>query len=190
MRRLLQPLTAVPLLLCGAVCVLWGLSYRRPDTLHREWNDSSRLVYREDYVVSADGLVWVQRHWRSDPPLDYVISFHRACQRRRSERPWHGWQHLSGFSLETPLPRNGWERAGFYSQRSGRQSPPSVRDYHLIAVPYWAIAAGSLTPLAVRPVARSWRPLRRRRRGNVCRGCGYDLTGNVSGVCPECGRAR
>lgn len=23
--------------------------------------------------------------------------------------------------------------------------------------------------------------------GNICRKCGYDLTGNVSGVCPECG---
>jgi len=24
---------------------------------------------------------------------------------------------------------------------------------------------------------------------NLCKGCGYDLTGNVSGVCPECGAA-
>jgi hypothetical protein len=24
---------------------------------------------------------------------------------------------------------------------------------------------------------------------NACRHCGYDLTGNVSGVCPECGGA-
>lgn len=23
---------------------------------------------------------------------------------------------------------------------------------------------------------------------DFCRSCGYDLTGNVSGVCPECGR--
>ncbi len=39
----------------------------------------------------------------------------------------------------------------------------------------------------------SWflaRPLieqRRRRRNNLCATCGYDLTGNVSGRCPECG---
>lgn len=25
-------------------------------------------------------------------------------------------------------------------------------------------------------------------RGILCQGCGYDLTGNVSGVCPECGK--
>ena len=29
--------------------------------------------------------------------------------------------------------------------------------------------------------------LRRWRRG-VCRACGYNLMGNVSGICPECGR--
>ena len=31
---------------------------------------------------------------------------------------------------------------------------------------------------------------RRRRPGpGFCAECGYDLTGNVSGICPECGRA-
>ena len=25
---------------------------------------------------------------------------------------------------------------------------------------------------------------------HCCQGCGYDLTGNVSGACPECGRCR
>jgi hypothetical protein len=27
----------------------------------------------------------------------------------------------------------------------------------------------------------------RRERSDPCRRCGYSLTGNVSGVCPECG---
>ena len=31
---------------------------------------------------------------------------------------------------------------------------------------------------------RSWRA---RHAMRACRTCGYDLTGNVSGVCPECG---
>jgi hypothetical protein len=29
--------------------------------------------------------------------------------------------------------------------------------------------------------------LRAKRRHGLCKRCGYDLTGNVSGVCPECG---
>ena len=28
-----------------------------------------------------------------------------------------------------------------------------------------------------------------RRKLGMCAACGYDLTGNVSGVCPECGNA-
>jgi predicted amidophosphoribosyltransferase len=33
-------------------------------------------------------------------------------------------------------------------------------------------------------------PIRRhfRRRRGLCEKCGYDLTGNTSGICPECGR--
>jgi hypothetical protein len=31
---------------------------------------------------------------------------------------------------------------------------------------------------------------RRRIPPHCCQSCGYDLTGNVSGVCPECGRTR
>jgi uncharacterized membrane protein len=30
--------------------------------------------------------------------------------------------------------------------------------------------------------------LRRDRPAHLCAGCGYNLTGNVSGICPECGR--
>ena len=30
---------------------------------------------------------------------------------------------------------------------------------------------------------------RRRGRGRFCRHCGYNLRGNVSGACPECGAA-
>jgi hypothetical protein len=44
--------------------------------------------------------------------------------------------------------------------------------------------------LAAAPTAvlwyRSWRDRHRIPVGH-CRNCGYDLTGNVSGVCPECG---
>ncbi len=34
-----------------------------------------------------------------------------------------------------------------------------------------------------------WRLRRERLPVGLCPGCGYDLTGNVSGVCPECGAA-
>ena len=34
---------------------------------------------------------------------------------------------------------------------------------------------------------RWWRDLRRPPPTHLCRACAYDLTGNVSGICPECG---
>lgn len=42
------------------------------------------------------------------------------------------------------------------------------------------------TPPAVIFSRRAWRARRLRRPGH-CRQCGYNLTGNVSGRCPECG---
>ena len=47
-----------------------------------------------------------------------------------------------------------------------------------------------VTPLAglAIVVVFLWRlPLSNRERPPVCEKCGYDLTGNTSGVCPECG---
>ena len=37
-------------------------------------------------------------------------------------------------------------------------------------------------------VARRLLLPKRRERLGLCPSCGYDLTGNVSGTCPECGR--
>jgi hypothetical protein len=39
------------------------------------------------------------------------------------------------------------------------------------------------------PVAGIWRLFQRRPGAGHCAGCGYDLTGNTSGRCPECGAA-
>ena len=50
-------------------------------------------------------------------------------------------------------------------------------------VPYWVICA--ITGLI--PVVWFWR--RGRPRAGYCSACGYSLTGNLSGVCPECGKA-
>jgi hypothetical protein len=59
-------------------------------------------------------------------------------------------------------------------------------------LPRWV---GVLLLLGVAVAAIYWlhRPVeivRERRAKGLCVGCGYDLTGNVSGVCPECGRSR
>ncbi len=47
----------------------------------------------------------------------------------------------------------------------------------------WALITFTLGLAAFAPVARAERSF------TACRSCGYDLTGNVSGCCPECGLA-
>lgn len=56
----------------------------------------------------------------------------------------------------------------------------------------WFVTSHFAVPTAV--LALCWMPLlrnairqRRRHRTGYCRNCGYNLTGNVSGRCPECG---
>jgi hypothetical protein len=46
---------------------------------------------------------------------------------------------------------------------------------------YVAPRYGVIRPLLIR---------QQRQEDGLCRHCGYDLTGNVSGVCPECGSVR
>ncbi len=52
---------------------------------------------------------------------------------------------------------------------------------HLVAVPIWTLALAAGVPSA-------WLWYRDRRRApGLCITCSYDLRGNESGVCPECG---
>lgn len=55
--------------------------------------------------------------------------------------------------------------------------------YLAIFVVWQAITLGSL-PLILRRRIRVWT---QREYGFLCKSCDYNLTGNVSGVCPECG---
>ena len=78
---------------------------------------------------------------------------------------------------------------GFSSELSATQSNPLRLTYRTAHyVPLWA----PLALLAVYPTITVIRgPLRRyrRRRKGLCLKCGYNLSGNISGVCPECGEA-
>ena len=56
----------------------------------------------------------------------------------------------------------------------------------VVQIPLWIIVALFATyPFIVfiRGPLRRWR----RKKKGLCLKCGYDLTGNVSGVCPDCG---
>ena len=66
---------------------------------------------------------------------------------------------------------------------AGRNSPIHTNPLQRqVDIPLWI-------PLVVVAISTGflWRRERKRPRSGHCRSCGYNLTGNVSGVCPECG---
>jgi hypothetical protein len=89
--------------------------------------------------------------------------------------PWPGW----GAYLNEPPSNGAW-----------LCSPPSGSSCIELEGSIWSAAAvGAIFPLlwlALRLSRSAW--MRRRRRLGLCRWCGYDLTLNQSGACPECGK--
>jgi hypothetical protein len=96
-----------------------------------------------------------------------------------------GW-HLEHVSADAATwKREGlWERAGFQFRRP----PPRAKElpsWWAVGVPFWVIVP-VLVVLPLRKFVKYVVRWRRRRRGG-CTACGYSLTGNTSGTCPECG---
>jgi hypothetical protein len=69
----------------------------------------------------------------------------------------------------------------------GRRLPPWVDDYIGIPVTFVLL---TLCVVSLRHIARARKKLLRQDRAfwGFCAACGYSLTGNLSGVCPECGK--
>ena len=76
------------------------------------------------------------------------------------------------------------ELHGLFIEREPSRGLADIRGYNLY--PLASILAILPISWAIGRVANRLRTARLRRL-NVCIACGYNLTGNTSGVCPECG---
>jgi len=101
-----------------------------------------------------------------------------------TEIRWGGLSVVTWRATNTLTP--GWRARRI---RQLRLLPPSllprlfeVADRVVLWIPLWIPFLIILLPTAL----LFWRDRRRIPPGH-CQKCGYDLTGNVSGVCPECG---
>lgn len=131
----------------------------------------------------ADGVLGLQ--WARDNPSRSPIGGGGTYGRFSWRRPLPPGRDRA--SLETP----SFNRFGFGFHVVKTFGPPrgfwqyGKRQLFIAYVPYWLLAAIT----AVLPLR--WLALRLRRRDRnregYCASCGYNLTANVTGICPECG---
>ncbi len=87
-----------------------------------------------------------------------------------------GWEFGPRLIAFGDVVRSGFNWPSRYSYKGGEIS------YTGVLVPLWMPLLAVAIPTAI----LFWRDRRRIPPGH-CQQCGYDLTGNVSGRCPECG---
>jgi len=181
MKWISKGLVVFSLLLSVAAVALWVRSYAAEDV--------GGVSYHWDYLSAASsrGEIGCElgRMYDGGPADLYTpqltIGYRRVPARNVSEGDYI---HIAEAGGRFKLP-HCHDFLGF------RWHPRGNRDWEYqergMAVPWWFVALlfGTLPARAARRMV-----LRRHRQSaGHCRSCGYDLTGNISGVCPECGKA-
>jgi len=151
--------------------------------------DESLLVFvlsSKDKVDGPPGTLPSRR-----PPLISHLSFaDLLCYRAATDLmfPYPGFHFWSiDFAFPDTMLHVDPSAPGrsFHQTRGVRVPGRNIRAVH-VGVPLWilcVIFGAYPTVMFLRGPVRRWN---RRRRGRCAR-CGYDLSGNESGVCPECG---
>jgi hypothetical protein len=203
-RRVLNLLTALSLLLCVAVAALWARSASRRDNLWFCGGAGGRLWWFE----SAPGRVAFRSAagWPAAAPVRHTSAPAAAdigALVLANERPAvmirDNMQRSLGVSVREWRDGRNWllvrhgtvvtadDPAG---NATGTGFSPTMRYVELVLPQWMLVIVTALPTLAAWGAARlRTRRARLRARRGACPACGYDLTGNVSGVCPECGEA-
>jgi hypothetical protein len=209
MRRRLSTLaTVLSLLLCVATVVAWVRSYSVPEKCsleagHRYLLQSCRggitLSVQTCIVYTMEGIPDNYEPFAPDVlhhghEKAFSEKWRWSYSRPLAERTG-GYQFgKKGFWVYVPNRAGfGWGRQLEINSAYLESMLPTggcvlgVLSARYAVLPYWFLSAVT----ALLPSLQVWRwavgRWRNSRRPGACRQCGYDLTGNTSGVCPECG---
>ena len=144
-----------------------------------------------EFVLRTWSALWLWASALAGPPL--LVATFLDC---RSD-------HIAWFALSTTLSILGWSYVlGVRPKVRGNQSRQHIQ-FGLLpaaiacAATYFAVRRalppGALVSVATFCIAWAalsmwmWRRARRLNLQGHCSTCGYNLVGNVSGICPECG---
>lgn len=190
-RRINKLLSIASLLLCLLMLAGWGRSFWACDAVSR----SEVITTANPADTIAHSLFW------DDGRIGYAL-IRETYTDKVIGGPSTVWQlKQTPASIDHRVPQSLLQRIGF----QGKERECSVIDTHLmrdaghgvfravhVVNSYtrdtWMIP-GLLPPavFGIYPAIRGFRRFRRANKSGLCRKCGYDLTDNVSGACPECG---
>ena len=187
---------ALSLLLCLATAVLWIATRTGHAPLRWRLNDMSVGTTCYGWGASYDSLVLDSFRPQRHPIEGPAVTLHSL--RKTSGEGWVVHDMTIGPNPQLPT----WERQwpthevrllgfSYVSQPcfiDSKATPPvrSFIGFQLrVTTPFWSILIATLVLPAV--YGWYWNRLRRRKTRGLCISCGYNLTGNTSGVCPECG---
>ena len=190
-RRLFNFAAAASLVLCLATLGMWLRSYWVGDELRRDaysvTSGTARHAALEFHSGAGGFAATLMLNSNGDPAL---IRTPAQLVPPGSAWSWRADDKAMYPALRWAQPASAvrlWSRAGFgFAVSPRRQSGYFAMQASSVLLPDWAIAAAT----AMLPLA--WLLARQRRlwkesRIGCCERCGYNLTGNASGVCPECG---
>ncbi len=152
----------LPLLLGVMACALIGVTFFVSRQLTIGWASPAR-----HHMLAIEGgeirYVW---GWPTGNPRYWpAAGWHTESRHLRALPAWWPWKRTNTW----------WFRNG-----QSRSDTGAILNWKWVAAPLWLpfLSTVVLTVLV-------WR--RRRLLPGLCENCAYDLTGNESGICPECG---
>ena len=194
-RRLFTTLSALSLLLCAAVCVLWARSQTGSDEAawrYDRWLGDGSAASDQVSLTSDKQRVWLLiTRGRVGPYNGQLVWGYHINADRSGGRPRLTFRHEPYEGVPWHLIQYGPDASGWGPLRwqGGRRSGPRVGDDHRgirVSVSHWLLAllllAGPMVWLT------RFRKARRARKLGLCTACGYDLRASPD-RCPECGAA-
>lgn len=195
-RWILNAVTGLSLILCIAVVVLWVWSYwRAPGAKWKHYDHTDALTkQRVNSVIVARGDVLLG-HIVSENSNDRLIRYGIDPATLKTSFKFQTGEAKS--SLRTMVTTSnsrqytfaGFSFAHLLPPPEGRSGPSESKLAGWdVLLPLWSIVLLFIWLPSIRFI-RLVRWQRAQQRVGRCPRCNYELTANLSGVCPECGTA-